>query len=162
MRSILIELSQRYPLRSIEDLYKLIHQSATGSEYALSDVTRVRGWLRTELAQLEPGPDEPLLNPISPNAKVVRIHLRPFTELNLDKEKLLQAFILSAQKTPPSAIQLLKYAALATKLAEDGPLHFGADDVSGYIQEFGASGFPADHHSIRFEEEYKLACPVVA
>ena len=162
MRTILIEHSQRYPYWAIEDLYKLIHQSTMGSEHALGDEDRVRDWLKTELNSLVLGPDEPLLDPISPDGKIVRIHLRPFSKLNLDEEKLLQAFIHTAQIVTPSSKQLFEHAGLAKRLAEDGYLSFDADDIYGYVQGLHNSGFPAVHHSQIFEDNYLPAYRVVA
>ena len=162
MRTILIEHSQRYPYWAINDLYKLIHHSTMGSEHALGDEERLRDWLRTELNSLVPGPDEPLLDPISPDGKIVRIHLRPFSELNLDEEKLLQAFIHTAQIITPSTNQLFEYADLAKRLAEDGYLSFDADEIYGYFQELHRSGFPAVHHSHIFKDNYLPAYRVVA
>ena len=162
MRTILIEHSQRYPQWAIDDLYKLMHQSAIGSEHALSSEDRVRDWLRTEVNSLGSGPDEPILDPISPDGKIVRIHLRPFSKLNLDTEKLLQAFLHTAQIVTPSTNQMLEYTILAKKLAEDGHLSFDADEIYGYVQELRESGFPAVHHSQIFKEKYLPAYRVVA
>lgn len=162
MRTILIEHGQRYPYWAIDDLYKLIHQSTMGSEHALSNEDRVRDWLKTELNSLVPGPDEPLVDPISPDGKIVRIHLRPFSKLNLDEEKLLNAFIHTAQIVTPSTDHLFEYADLAKRLAEDGFLSFDADEIYGYIQGLHKSGFPAVHHSQIFKDSYLPAYRVVA
>ncbi len=162
MRTILIEHSQRYPYWAISDLYKLIHQSTMGSEHAMGNEDRVRDWLRTELNSLVPGPVEPLLDPISPDGKIVRIHLRPFSKLNLDEEKLLQAFLHTAQIVIPSTNQLFEYAGIAIRLAEDEYISFDADEIYGYIQGLRDSGFPAVHHSQIFEDNYLPAYRVVA
>ena len=162
MRAILIEHSQRYPQWAINDLYKLIHQSVMGSDHALSSEDRVRDWLKTELNSLVPGPDEPLIDPISPGGQIVRIHLRPFSKLNLEEEKLLQAFIHTAQTVTPDPNRLLEYAVLAKRLAEDGHLSFDADEISVYFQELRDSGFPAVHHSLIFKDKYLPAYRVVA
>jgi len=162
MRAILIEHSQRYPQWAINDLYKLIHQSVMGSDHALSSEDRVRDWLKTELNSLVPGPDEPLIDPISPGGQIVRIHLRPFYKLNLEEEKLLQAFIHTAQMVTPAPKQLLEYAVLAKRLAEDGHLSFDADEIFVYVQELRVSGFPAVHHSQIFKDKYLPAYRVVA
>jgi hypothetical protein len=133
-----------------------------GSEHALGDEARVRNWLVSELAELSPGPGEPLLDPISPDEQVLRIHLRPFVRLNLDEETLLRSFMLTAEKVTPSAELLLEYAKVAKELAEDGALQFGADEISVYIEDLASSGFPAVHHSRRYELEYLPAYRVVA
>lgn len=162
MRSILTQHARRYPKWAVADLFKLIHQAATGSEHALSDEAQARDWLKRELAQLGPGPDEPLLDPISPEGRVVRIHLRPFTRRHLDAEALLQAFILTANAFPPAPDRLLEYAAVAGQLAQEALLPFSAKRVSRYLGDWRAAGFPAVHHSRRYTENYLPAYRVVA
>jgi hypothetical protein len=161
MRTILVEHNQRYPQWAIDDLYKLIHQSAMGSAHALIDERQVRNRLMSELSQLAPGPDEPLLDPISPNGRVVRIHLRPFTRLNLDREQLLFAFRQSARKITPSTGLLLTYTGIATKLCEDELLPFRAEEVIGFFEGLRSSGFPAVHHSRDYRVEYLPAYRIV-
>jgi hypothetical protein len=162
MKTVLIEHGRRYPYWTIDDLYKLIHQSSMGSEHALGNEDRIRNYLRTELNSLVPGPDEPLLDPISPDGKIVRIHLRPFSMLHLDAESLLQAFILTAKIVTPSINQLIEHAGFARSLAENGCLSFDADEISRYLQRLQSSGFPAVHHSQMFENKYVPAYRVVA
>lgn len=162
MRSILEHHARRYPHWAIADLYKLIHQAATGSEHAVSDEAQARSWLKRELAQLGPGQDEPLLDPISPDGRIVRLHLRPFARRRLDPEALLQAFILTASAFPPSADRLLDYAAVAGQLAQEGLLPFSAEQISRYFSDWQADGFPAVHHSWRYTQDYQPAYRVVA
>lgn len=51
----------RYPLLQIQNLYKLLHQAALGSEHALTDRLPVERWLRRELAEMGEGiPDDSL------------------------------------------------------------------------------------------------------
>lgn len=162
MRSILIDHQRRYPLWSVDDLCKLIHQSATGSEHAIIDEGHVRDWLLSELASLKTGPEEPLLDRITPDGQVVRVHLRPFVRLGLDPEALLQAFILTAEKITPSTNLLLQYADLASQLADDGILLIAAPDISQRVKQLASDGFPAVHHSRRYEKAYLPAYRVVA
>lgn len=162
MRSILIEHNERYPEWVVDDLYKLIHQSAMGSEHALGDEEKVRNWLIGELEHLEPGSDEPLIDPISPDGKVARIHLRPFLALNIDAEKLLQAFIRTGRTILPSTKLLAEYADLAARLAEDGQLRFSYTEISAYMGKLRLAGYPAVHHSAKYVEQYMPAYRVVA
>lgn len=162
MRSILIEHNQRYPHWTVQDLYKLVHQAALGSEHALRDEVRVRAWLMQELDQLGPGPYEPLLDPISPDDLVVRVHLRPFARLRLDGEALLEAFIHTAREFSPSISQLSEYCAAAIELARDGTLPFEAGRVSALFAEMQAASFPAVHHSQVYAAAYLPAYRVIA
>jgi hypothetical protein len=162
MRTILAQHARRYENWGVADLYKLIHQASHGSEHALGDETQVRHRLERELAQLGPGKDEPLIDPISPDGRIVRIHLRPFARRHLNEEALLKAFILTGSEFHPSADRLIEYAAVAGQLAQEGVLSFSEEEISRYIDDLRTSGFPAVHHSWRYTQDYQPAYRVVA
>ena len=65
----------RYPELQIQDLYKLLHQAALGSEQAVPDSASAERWLTMELREMGEGIVEPLIDPISHNGDVVRVHL---------------------------------------------------------------------------------------
>ena len=77
LRRMLLDHNRRYPHCGVEDLYKLLHQAAMGSEHAAPEESIARSWLEQELSQLGPGPAEPIVDPIRPDGEVVRVHLRP-------------------------------------------------------------------------------------
>jgi len=162
MRSILIDHARRYPLWEADDLYKLIHQAAMGSGHAVTDESSVRDWLMRELAHLGPGPDELLIDPISPDERIVRVHLRPFATLQLSEEPLLQAFIRTATEVSPSSESLVEFFGVASQLAKEGVLHFSDDQLTGHLAERRASGFKALHHSPRYKRLYQPAYRIVA
>jgi hypothetical protein len=162
MRSILIDHARRYPEWAVDDLYKLIHQAAMGSKHALTDESVARESLLQELAHLDRGPDEPLVDPISPDGRVVRVHLRPFSMLRLRQESLLLAFIRTPKEVPPSVDSFGGYAAAAAQLAQEGRLAFTDSRLAAYLSEMQASGFPAVHHSQGYARLYRPAYRVVA
>ncbi len=162
MRTILTQHARRYPGWAVADIYKLLHQAANGSGHVLDDEDRARQWLRQEVAQLSPGLEEPLIDPISPDGRFVRIHLRPFTIRRLNEDKLLQAFMLTGKMFLPAFDHLVSYSAVACQLAQEGVLPFDAGEVSRYIGDMQSSGFPAVHHSSRYTQEYHPAYRVVA
>jgi len=51
------------------------------------------------LAALGPSPDEPLVNAIPSNGRIVRVRLHPLAGLGLEAEALLRAFLESAPET---------------------------------------------------------------
>ncbi len=162
MQSILLDHNRRYPHWSVEDLYKLVHQASMGSEHALSDENGARAWLNRELAQLGSGPADPLIDPISPDNLVVRVHLRPFANRRLDPEALLQAFIRTASEFTSSVVNLRAYASAAIWLAEEAALPFHAGQISTFFAKQQAVGYPAVHHSQVYEADYHPAYRVVA
>lgn len=162
MRTILTQHARRYGSWAVADLYKLLHQAANGSGHVLDDEARARQWLKQEVAQPGPGPEEPLIDFISPDGRYVRVHLRPFTIRRLNEEMLLQAFILTGKMFLPAFDRLISYAAVAHQLAQEGVLPFDAGEISSYIGDMQAAGFPAVHHSARYTQQYRPAYRVVA
>lgn len=162
MQSILTEHARRYPEWALDDLYKLIHQAAMGSEHALRDESAARESLAQELDQADGGTNEPLVDPISPDGRIVRVHLRPFARLALRQESLLQAFIRTAKEIIPSVECLGEYAAAAGGLAEAGMLGFARSQLAAFLSEMQAHGYPAVHHSPAYERLYRPAYRIVA
>jgi hypothetical protein len=162
MRRILNAHAARYPHWALDDLYKLLHQAAMGSEHAVSDEAHARDWLTRELAGLGAGPEEPLIDPISPASEVVRVHLRPYVRRQLEEELLLEAFIRTAREFQGSADRIVEYAETAADLAREGPLRFDSDELAEFVARMKKAGFPPVHHSPAFEAEYLPAYRVVA
>lgn len=162
MRDILIDHARRYPRWAPEDLYKLVHQGAMGSEHAVIDEARAREWLSRELKDLESGPEEPLLDSISADGSIVRVHLRPFARLALDPELLLAVFVRTAREFRGSAERIEEILSEAARLARDGLLAFGVADVRSLVARMRTVGFPAVRHSAVYRAEYYPAYRVVA
>ncbi|MCX6100581.1 MAG: hypothetical protein NTV92_04025 [Candidatus Bipolaricaulota bacterium] len=161
-RDILIDHARRYPHWELGDVYKLVHQGALGREHAVSDGARARTWLVRELAELGPGPDEPLVDPISPDGAIVRVHLRPYVRLGLEPEQLLQAFLRTAREFRGSPGEVERGLMEAARLAREGLLAFHEADVLGFVARMEAGGLPATRHSAAFGAEYRPAYRVVA
>ena len=154
--SILQNHITRYPSMQIQDVYKLIHQAALGSEHAISDPESVRNWMERELAEMGVGPDEPVVDPISEDEQIVRVHLRPFMEQGGDSYKLLDAFIRTPNEFRGDIKVLKNYLniAIATQ-------HFPSAAMDEFIESMQAQNYPAVHHSPEYERLYRPAYRVV-
>ncbi|MEW6406349.1 MAG: hypothetical protein AB1649_31585, partial [Chloroflexota bacterium] len=122
--SVLRAHFERYPSMQIQDVYKLIHQAAMGSEHALSNVEGARAWMEGELAEMGAGPDEPVIDPISEDGQIVRVHLRPFVAQDGDPEILLGAFVRTANEFRGNIQVLQDYWKIAA-----GMEHFPTDKM---------------------------------
>jgi hypothetical protein len=162
MRWILADHARRYPRWAVDDLYKLVHQASMGSEHAAGEEGRTREWLLREMNELRAGPDEPLVDPISPDGRIVRVHLRPFVACGLDPEPMLQAFLRTAERFSPSVERLVAYAEVAAGLAEEGTLRLPRARIVEWFDEMRAAGYPAVHHSPGFARSYRPAYRVVS
>lgn len=159
---ILLEHARRYPAWQMEDLYKLIHQANLGSEHAVTDREHARRWLEEELAHLQPTQPEPLIDPISPDGSIVRVHLQPFAAGGLSSALLLDAFIQTSAGFRGSIRGLEDAWREATSLAEGGLLHFDPAKMESFITEKSRQGYPAVHHSERYTLAYHPAYRVTA
>ncbi|MGW8226313.1 MAG: hypothetical protein ACWGOY_11295 [Anaerolineales bacterium] len=161
-KPIVLDHFSRYPELQIEDLYKLTHQAALGSEHAVNDIESARQWLFRELNQLPAVSPEPLLDYITPDHSIARIHLLPYIAAGGEPENLLQAFVRTANEFQGSFDVLKQYWTSIEALAQGGELPFPPKHLRKMIHQMEASGFPAIHHSIKYVEAYHPGYRVVA
>ena len=153
---------QRYPHLELADIYKLLHQAAMGPGHAVSDAAAARARLRAEVADLGAGPDDPIADPISPDGKLARVHLRPYVDAGHDLDTLADAFIQTAQTYTGSPDKLVKFCACLGDLAAAGGIPFAREEVERYFESIAAQGYPVVHHSPAYRDEYRPAYRVVA
>ena len=147
----------RYPNMQIQDLYKLLHQAALGSEHAVSDRGAVERWMTRELAEMGEGNTEPMVDPISPDGDIARVHLRPYVSAGHDPQLLLDAFIHTADDYHGETQFLENYWQDAIKLGA-----FSVEEMNGFFQDVKAKNFPAVHHSAEYERRYRPAYRVIS
>lgn len=152
----------RYPIMDPGDLYKLLHQGATGSEHAVESAEAARRWLGREIATLGDGPPEPTVDTIAPDGAHVRVHLRPFLAAGGDPERLLAAFVGTANQAPPVVSRLRCALDAAVRLAAEGLLPYGPSALEAYFDRQRRAGYPAVHHSDGFVTRYRPAYRVVS
>lgn len=160
-RRILARHTVRHPKLEAQDLYKLVYQAAWGSEHAVADVSQARAWLEQEGAHLTEGPEEPVIEPISPDGQIVRVHLRPYVAQGGDLGVLLEAFTRTAQEYQGTTLQLRRYWRYVEQLAKEGAFGLAVDELSNLFAELEGRGFPALHHSKAYREAYRPAYRVI-
>jgi hypothetical protein len=146
----------RYPAMQIQDVYKLLQQAALGSEHAISSAVGARQWLLQELAEMGTRPEEAMIDPISADGQIVRVHLRPFVAQGRDPETLLNAFLRTAQefRGDPKILNNYWHAAQSTQ-------HFPQTAMHAFIESMQARAYPAVHHTPEYERLYRPAYRVV-
>ena len=146
----------RYPAMQIQDVYKLIHQAALGSEHAISNPKSAYAWLERELSEIEDGMDEPIADPISADGEIIRIHLRPFLATGKSPKILFDAFLRTAKEYRGNVNTLEQYWETAISMR-----HFPVTAMDEFMQPMKAQGYPAVHHSDEYKELYRPAYRVV-
>lgn len=158
---IILSHHSRYPLLLIQDLYKLAHQAALGSEHAVKDVAATRTWLLNELEGMVAGPNEPLHDEISADGSILRVHLRPFISNGGDPELILQAFVRTANEYQGSTELLQQQLEMIGQLSGEGALPVRFARLGFYFKKMKSSGFPAVHHSTQYQKAYQPSYRVV-
>ena len=156
IEAILRDHFSRYPAMQIQDVYKLLHQAALGSEHAISNPEGARKWMERELIDMGSGSDEVTIDPISPDGQIVRVHLRPFIAQGGSPETLLAAFIRTANEFHGDKSLLESYWKTAT-----GMMQFSPVEMDEFIGPMRAQDYPALHHSSAYEKMYHPAYRVV-
>ncbi len=127
----------------IQDLYKLAYQAALGAEHAAPTQDAVHNFLMQELSLLVEGPDEPPAESISPDGRILRVHLRPLIQAGSDPLKLSRAFWESAQAYKGTTNLLTEYWGDVLSLALTGQLQFDAGEVDNYFADRREGGVRA-------------------
>ncbi|MBI2514507.1 MAG: hypothetical protein HYV96_21235 [Opitutae bacterium] len=161
-RPVLLAHAKRYPRMEARDCYKLLFQAVLGAEHAATDEAAARRWMDDELAALGDGPAEPLVDAISPDGALVRVHLRSFVARGGDSAKLVHAFVATAEKKFGPRGDLVAAWRQAVALAEEKKLPFTAEAARAFGEKMRAADWPAVHHSKTFAVEYRPAYRVIA
>lgn len=132
-----------------------------GAEHAVPDVAAAQDWLERELSQLGAGPQEPVVDTISPDGHMARLHLRPYVAAGGDPSALLTAFVRTANEHRGTREQLQRYWSYAVRLAAMGGLPFNQTDLLIFWADVEAKGFPVVHHSAGYRAAYKPAYRVI-
>ena len=145
----------------VQDLYKLLHQAALGSEQAVEDVEKAREWLDREIRTIGEGREEALLDTISPGGQLVRVNLRPYLQDGGDPDALLRAFVRTANEYPGSTERLRAYLQVALEMADAGTIPLGRAALEAFFDARSEEGYPAVHHSPAYQPAYAPAYRVV-
>lgn len=151
----------KYPAMQLLDVYKLLHQAALGNSHHIDSPEQALQRLRDELNTMGEGPAEPIWEPISPDGRLVRVHLRAYGAAGLDMDSLARACTQSPETCPPAPDKLVRFCNCLGDLTDEGILPFSRQDVVACVDELAEAGYPAVHHTRTFREQYRPAYRVV-
>jgi hypothetical protein len=144
---------KNFPVASPRDLYKLLYQGMRGPEHLIDDETSFKQYLEDELKGLLPEPNQPLLEPIRPDGRLCRIHLRAWLSTGKNLDELVQECLKAARNpwnTHQELIETWQGFAQMTDL-----------DTSSFNMWLQAKDYPPVHHSEEYIEEYQPAYRLV-
>ena len=102
------------------------------------------------------------MDPISPDGRLVRVHLRTYLENGNDIDHLAAAFVDTANTYPAAPDKLAKFCGCLGDLAAAGGIPFARDEVESFFADLAARGYPAIRHSQTYRDLYHPAYRVVA
>jgi hypothetical protein len=152
---------RRYPRMELADIYKLLHQAAMGAGHAVGDPGAARALLHSEAQSLGEGPPDPIVDPISPDGKLARVHLRPYVAAGRDLDALADAFVQTAQRFSASPERLAKFCGCLGDLADAQGIPLSRAQVNEYFDTIVAQAYPVVRHSEAYRAAYRPAYRVV-
>lgn len=156
-KKALLDHCAKYPHIQIQDIFKFLHQSASGCEHLLSDEQAALQRIRTEAQENRTflqAPVEPL------DGDFCRVNLSALNDGLCDKT-LARLFMLSAQPVENATDALQEKLQVLLSLCESGALPFDAQQMRKEIQTWQENGFCACRHSDAFRNAYKPAYRVI-
>lgn len=153
----------RYPAMQLDDIYKLLHQSALGPGHSVTNPAAARKRLEEEIATLDSkdnaneGQDV-----ISPDGRLARIHLRTYLAAGGSADALSRAFVETANTYAGAPDKLVRFCGCLGDLAQSGAIPFERAPLERYFSMIAQDGYPAIHHSETYRLAYHPAYRVVA
>lgn len=148
----------------IEDAYKWLFHASQGGDHAVGeDDAGPRRWMTREWATLgPPQKGEPEVVPLDKEGRLIRINLRPYRARGGDPEMLLALFVASARqfRPDPSAFRTA-WAELGDQLKRGRIGKLSYPEWVRLDRETRPVGYPAIHHSSRYETARKPAYRVI-
>jgi hypothetical protein len=151
----------RYPNLELIDLYKLLHQSALGASHASAADDILEKEFNLEWDNLTGVHVEPAIDPISPDGKIARIHLRSYLSQDYSKDDLLTAFIRTANAQNGSQEKLKKFCNCLRDLSKAKQLPFNPEDTEAFLNDVENKDYPTLRHSNIFKKEYEPSYRIV-
>ncbi|MFH0801306.1 MAG: hypothetical protein V2A78_02830 [bacterium] len=152
LRELLHAQVKKYPLMQIQDVYKLLYQSAFGNAHLLRDPKSAQKYLSRELEEVE-ARDMPLLESISPDSSLVRVSLCAFRFRRLNKNLLFEAMLQSAGRTRGDPELFRKRWRGFVNMVEQQKLPFKPEAVKAF-EEKHLSDPHEMHHSKNYQKAY--------
>lgn len=148
----------------IEDAYKWLFHATQGGDHAVGeDDAGPRQWMTREWATLTPPAKGELeVVPLDPKGRLIRINLRPFRARGGDGEMLLAIFVASARQFRPDRREFLQaWKGLGTRLKSARIGRLTHPEWARLDREMNRRGYPAVHHSARYERQVRPAYRVI-
>lgn len=159
-----LERWSAYPQMQIQDAYKWLYQATRGGEHATLNFERAAKLLETEWqAADDASENEMLWEPLTPNAAIGRLHLRPFKNKAGDITDLLNAFLNSVKVFSGDADHFIAcWNELGDVLAEQSDRELSKNEWKALNEKMLTADFPAISHSEQYKKTYRPSYRILA
>lgn len=153
MRSVIERQLTTYPESTLQDIYKSFYQEHFGPGHIISDTATARCYLMLELSEM--GKTVlPYFEPTGSQGDYVRVYLSAIADSLITAERLLDAFIRSANLwQEPAASWLDKWEAIVS-IIQTNKMEIGNFETDLPLLTEAARNNQAVHHSSRYNEAY--------
>ena len=159
---IVLNHLKRYPLMTIQDIYKLIHQAAMGPEHLIKNKKSAYERLCGELEKITGSSTRPLLEEIDPSNQLVRLNLVSFKEKQGNPQKLFEAFCQTTSIYNASQEKLIQYCNEILILAEQNHIPYSKTDLRKFFEIKESQNYSAEHHSAVYAKAYQPAYRLIS
>lgn len=144
---------KKYPAATEQDVYKLLYQGLCGPEHIIKNKTSFTENLQRELVGLEPDAKEILFEPIRPDGKLCRVHLRAWLATGQDLDQLVNVCLHTSQQKWSTQNEFIMFWQAYSR---ENP-----QETNTFTQWLDANHYPLVHHSDIFCGTYKPAYRLV-
>lgn len=142
-----------YPESTLQDIYKSFYQEHFGPGHIISDTASARRYLMLELSEMGKTAS-PYFEPTGCQGDYVRVYLSAIADSLITAERLLDAFIRSANLwQEPAASWLDKWEAIVS-IIQTNKMEIGNFETDLPLLTEAARNNQAVHHSSRYNEAY--------
>ena len=153
MRSAIERQLTTYPESTLQDIYKSFYQEHFGPGHIINDTASARHYLMRELSEMGET-QSPYFEPTGSQGYYVRVYLSAIADSLITAERLLDAFIRSANLwQEPAASWLDKWEAIVS-IIQTNKMEIGNFEADLPLLTEAARNNQAVHHSSRYNEAY--------
>ena len=153
--------ARRYPRWQVQDVYKLLYQALLGPAHAVTSRADFGRRLRDELERVVADERALLWEPIRPDGRLGRVHLRRFKADAGDPAALIKACLDTAEECWGAPSELRAAWAQFVAGCYAGRWAHAPSQVREFSAWLEASGYPDVHHSEVYRAAYSPAYRLV-
>lgn len=153
MRSAIERQLTTYPESTLQDIYKSFYQEHFGPGHIISDTATARRYLMLELSEMGKTAS-PYFEPTGSQGYYVRVYLSAIADSLITAERLLDAFIRSANLWQESAASWLDKWEAIVSIIQTNKMEIGNFETDLPLLTEAARNNQAVHHSSRYNEAY--------